>query len=145
MNEIEIENPYPRLMVLDYYSPQEVVQFRQEHILWLLKHIQDLKRDYYPLGAKTNITSPGLLYIRLTECLKKCGLDGLILLAWEGLDMIVGELGQYLNQSSSEVIERAQTALRYVSYELQHQGEDPITYQEFKHLVELADKQQSGS
>ena len=79
------------------------------------------------------------------ECLKKCGLDGLILLAWEGLDMLVGELGQYLNLSGSETVERAQIALRYVSYELQHQGEDPITYQEFKHLVELADKQQSSS
>ena len=66
--------------------------------------------------------------------------DGLILLAWEGLDMIVGELGQYLNLSGSEVEKRAQTALRYVSYELQ-QGEAPITYQEFKHLVELADEQ----
>ena len=140
MNEIEIENPYPRLMVLDYYSPQEVVQFRQEHIFWLLKHIQDLRRDYYPLGIESGSSIAGLLYIKLTQCLKKCGLDGLILLAWEGLDMLVGELGQYLNLSGSETVERAQIALRYVSYELQHQGEDPVTYQEFKHLVELADK-----
>ena len=137
MSEIKIENPYPRLMVLDYYSPQEVVQFRQEHILWLLKHIQDLKRDCYPLGVKTNITSPALLYISLTECLKKCGLDGLILLARESLDMLEGDLGGFFNQSAKEIIKMAQTALLYVSYELQHKDADPITYQEFKHLVEL--------
>ena len=154
MSKIKIESPYPRLLVKDWYPPHEVVQFSQEHILWLLRHILDLRRDYYPeekvpaspeskstSNTEVCLVSPVLLYIRLTQCLKKCGLDGLILLAWEGLDMIVGELGQYLNQSSSEVIERAQIALRYVSYELQHQGEDPVTYQEFKHLAELADKQ----
>ena len=154
MSKIKIESPYPRLLVKDWYPSHEVVQFSQEHVLWLLKHILDLKGDCYPEekapaspeskdthNADACMVSPVLLYIRLTQCLKQCGLDGLILLAWEGLDMIVAELSQYLNQSVSEVMERAQTALRYVSYELQHQGEDPVTYQEFKHLAELADKQ----
>ena len=60
--------------------------------------------------------------------------------------MLEVELGKYLKLSGSEVKERAETALRYVSGENRkwekHDDQDPISYQEFKHLVELANKQQ---
>lgn len=146
MSEIEIESPHPRHIVKDWYPPQEVAQYRQEHVLWLLRHIQELRANCYPEGPSGgNAVNPFHLYLELMALLKQCGLDGLILLARESLDMLEVDLGGFFNQSAKEIIERTQTALRYVSGKLRHDDWDPITYQEFKHLAELADKQPEDS
>lgn len=142
MSKIEIASSHPRHIVKDWYPPEEVVQYRQEHVLWLLRHIMELKVDCYPEGPTGEcIAVPFQLYLEVMAPLKQCGQDGLILLAREGLDMLEVDLGGFFNQSAKEIIERTQTALRYVSGKLRHDDWDSITYQEFKHLAELADKQ----
>jgi len=143
MSEIEIEKPHPRHIVKDWYPVEEVVQYRQEHVLWLLRHILDLTASCYPKGDSLGgyIANEIKLYLDVTRHLKECGLDGLILLARESLDMLEVDLAGFFNQSAKEIIERTQTALRYVSGKLRHDDWDPITYQEFKRLAELADKQ----
>ena len=147
MSEIKIESPHPRDDVLYWYPPKDVVQYRQEHVLWLLRHIPELKADCYPGGnaGLGCIFSPIPVHWELTTRLKQCGLDGLLLLIRESFDMPEAELSEYLNQSVSEIEGRANTALRYVSGKERkwekREGWDPVTYQEFKHLVELADKQ----
>lgn len=145
MSEIEIESPHPRHIVKDWYPVEEVVQYGQEHILWLLRHILELRANCYPEGPGERLVSPFPLYLNLLRYLKECGLDGLILLARESLDMLEVDLGGFFNQSAKEIIERTQTALRYVSGKLRHDDWDSITYQEFKHLVELADKELEDS
>lgn len=146
MGEIEIESPHPRHIVKDWYPVEEAIQYRQEHILWLLRHIQELRANCYPEGPLGEyMAAPFVLYLEVTKHLKECGLDGLILLARESLDMLEVDLGRFFNQSAKEIIERAQTALRYVSGKLRHDDWDLITYQEFKHLAELADKQPKDS
>ena len=142
MSEIEIESPHRRDDVLYWYPPKDVAQYRQEHVLWLLRHILELKADCYPGGNAWGgcIAAPFQLYLEVTTHLKECGLDGLILLARESFDMPEAELSGYLNQPD-KIIERTQTALRYVSGKLRHDDWDLITYQEFKRLAELADKQ----
>ena len=142
MGEIEIESPHPRHIVKDWYPPEEVSQYSQEHILWLLRHILELRANCYPEGPSGEYAvNPFHLYLEVMAHLKQCGQDGLILLARESLDMLEVDLGGFFNQSAKEIIERTQTALRYVSGKLRHDDWDPITYQEFKHLAELADKQ----
>ena len=146
MSEIEIESPHPRHIVKDWYPVEEAIQYRQEHILWLLRHILELRADCYPEGPPGEYRAvPIKLYLEVMTPLKQCGLDGLILLARESLDMLEVDLGEFFNQSAKEIIERTQTALRYVSGKLRHDDWDPITYQEFKHLAELADKQTGNS
>ena len=141
MNKIEIESPYPSHLVRALYSPQEVVQYKQEHVLWLLGHMQELRGGHYPGIDEPMEHANFLICLELEGRLKKCGLDGLILLVQESLNMFSTDLGDYLNLPDTEIIKRAETALLYVS------GEEckPITYQEFKHLMELADKQLKNS
>jgi hypothetical protein len=128
-------------MVKDWYPMEEVIQYRQEHVLWLLRHIQALRANSYPEGpAGEYAINPFHLYLELTERLRQCGLDGLVLLARESLDMLEVDLGEFFNQSAKEIMERTQTALRYVSGKLRHDW-GSITYQEFKRSVGLADEQ----
>jgi len=136
----------------DWYAPREVWQFRYEHICWLLEHLSLLKEGYYPPDPKSALSPGGRqfhagasfetakqIYTELMERLARCGLDGLLLVAREGLGLDEYELGDFLKQPGGKTGKRADTAMRYVSgrgRKWMHRGEyEPLTYHEFRHHI----------
>lgn len=135
-----------------WYKPSEVWQFREEHIYWLIEHIALLRIGYYPpdplsalspggrqfyAGAYFEVTK--LIYIELKERLGRCGLDGLLLIAREGLGLDEDEIGDFLHQPRDKIRKRANTAMRYVrgrNRKWTQRGKyEPITYHEFRHHI----------
>jgi hypothetical protein len=142
----------------DWYAPNEVWQFKAEHICWLLEHLPLLKGGFYPPDPASAMSPGGRqfhagasfeaakqLYIELTERLERCGLDGLLLIVREGLGLGEDELGDFLKQPRHKIGKRADTALRYVSgrgRKWMRRGEyEPLTYHEFRHHKKSSDVQ----
>lgn len=79
------------------------------------------------------------LYIELKERLERCGLDGLLLVAREGLGLDDNELGDFLRQPGGRIGKRANTAMRYVTGRnrkwTQRGKYEPTTYHEFRHHI----------
>ena len=134
-----------------WYSPREII-FTPEQVCWLLDHVRTLKSGYYPREPISTISeppgghnrrasayfeTPAQIYSELTERLERCGQDGLILLAREGLEMDEYEIGKYFNQPEHKIRNRANTALRYVSgksRKWQKRGKyEAVSYHEFRH------------
>jgi len=85
--------------------------------------------------------TPVLFYSELMTRLGMCGLDGMILLVREGLQISEDEIAEFVNQPVWEVHKRAETCLRYVSGKgrkwMQRGKYPPITYREFRlHIKE---------
>ena len=137
-------------VILDWYSPKDIEQFTPEQVCWLLSHIQLLAESLYPMDPlsiseplarsirrpSAYFEMPILIYVELITRLEKCGLDGLILLLREALDMAEDEIAIYFNQSTDIIHKRAETALRYISgrgRKWMKRGKwEPISYHEFK-------------
>lgn len=143
--------------VMDWYAPNDISRFTQVQVCWLLDHIRTLKAGHYPREPVSTMTdlpgikrrragayfeAPTLIYAELITRLEKCGLDGLILVAREGLEMSEDELGAYFNQPAQKIHKRAQTALRYVSgreRKWHKRGKlEAISYHDFKHYKKHA-------
>jgi hypothetical protein len=115
----------------DWYAPYEIT-FHSKHMLFLIKHLRELKEGLYPLDPlgsgyidrhvgkkaikhKAYFEMPASIAGEVEARLNLCGLDGLILKAlilWE-------ETPQYLakcqSMSEEQIIRRKSRALAFIS------------------------------
>jgi len=115
-------------MLDNWFAPREIY-FSKPQMLWLIRHLSELKEGSYPkdfssyidntgkrtANRKAYYETPALFVVEIEERLESAGIDGLILELIEAWGKSTASISAHLRIPEGLVKKKRDTALSYVS------------------------------